>query len=109
MNVKIAAALFALVALPAAAATGTDTPRVDQREANQQARIDQGVKSGELTPKETAHLEKGQAKVQTEEAKAKSDGVVTKKERAKLAHAQDKQSKKIHHQKHDKQKQAPAT
>ena len=109
MNTKIAAALFALVALPAAAATSTDTPRVDQREANQQARIDQGVKSGELTPKETARLENGQAKVQAEEAKAKSDGVVTKKERTKLAHAQDKQSKKIHHQKHDKQKQAPAT
>jgi hypothetical protein len=75
MNTKIAAALFALVALPAAAATSTDTPRVDQREAKQ----------------------------------AKSDGVVTKKERTQLARAQDKQSRKIHRQKHDKQKQAPAT
>jgi hypothetical protein len=35
--------------------------------------------------------------------------VVTPKERAKLAKAQNKQSKKIAKQKHDRQKQAPAT
>lgn len=106
MNSKIVAAVFALVALPVAAQTST--PRVDQRQANQEARIQQGVQSGELTPKEAASLEKGQAKVQAKEDKAKADGVVTPKEREKLAKAQDKQSKKIHKQKHDAQKKAPA-
>jgi hypothetical protein len=107
MRAKIAGALFAMVALPVAAQT--ETPRVDARQANQEARIEQGVKSGELTGKETAKLEAGLAMVQAKETKAKADGVVTKKERTKLAHAQNKQSKKIHNQKHDKQKQAPAT
>jgi len=107
MQAKIVAALFALVALPAAAQTAT--PRVDARQANQEARIQQGVQSGQLTGKEAAKLEAGQAKVEKKEAKAKADGVVTKKERAKLAKAQDKQSKKIRKQKHDKQKQAPVT
>lgn len=106
MNSKIAAALFALVALPVAAQTST--PRVDQRQVNQEARIQQGVQSGELTNREAAKLDKGQAKVQAKEDKAKADGVVTPKERAKLAKAQNKQSKKIHKQKHDAQKKAPA-
>lgn len=106
MNSKIVAALFALAALPAAAQTST--PRVDERQANQEARIQQGVQSGSLTGKEAAQLEKGQAKVQAKEDKAKAGGTVTQKERAKLAKAQNKQSKKIYQQKHDPQKKAPA-
>jgi hypothetical protein len=107
MSPKIVAALFAAVALPVAAQTST--PRVDARQANQEARIQQGVATGQLTGKEAARLERGQARVEAREAKAKADGTVTRKERAKLAKAQDKQSRKIRKQKHDKQKQAPAT
>lgn len=107
MNVRTILAICAAAALPAAAQT--QTPRVDQRQANQEARIERGVASGQLTGKEAAKLEKGQAKVQKTEDKAKADGTVTRKERAKLAKEQDQQSRKIHKQKHDKQKQAPAT
>jgi len=107
MNTRIILALLATAALPVAAQTAT--PRVDQRQANQEARIEQGVQSGELTKRETAKLEQGQSKVQKMETKAKADGQVTQKERARLAKAQDKQSKKIYKEKHDKQKQAPAT
>lgn len=107
MNPRIIAAIFAAAALPVAAQTAT--PRVDQRQANQEARIQQGVQSGALTDKEAAKLERGQAKVQAKEERAKADGVVTARERAKLAKAQDKQSRKIAKQKHDKQKKAPAT
>lgn len=105
MKLVSLAALVAAVALPAAAQS---TPRVDQRQANQEARIQQGVQSGQLTPKESANLEKGQAKVQAMEDKAKSDGTVTAKERAKLAKAQDKQSRKIAKKKHNKRKTTPA-
>ena len=101
MKTTLLAALFAALALPVAAQT--NTPRVDQRQANQETRIQQGVASGQLTPKETAKLEKGQAKVQAMEDKAKADGKVTPKERAKLAKAQNKQSKKIYREKHDNQ------
>jgi Skp family chaperone for outer membrane proteins len=108
MKTRILAALVALaVVLPAAAQNAT--PKVDARQANQEARIQQGVQSGSLTGKEASKLEKGQDKVAQKEAKAKADGKVTKKERAKLAKSQDKQGKKIAKQKHDKQKQAPAT
>jgi hypothetical protein len=98
MKTTLFAALFAALALPVMAQT---TPTVDQRQANQEARIQQGVASGQLTPKETAKLERGQAKVANQEAKAKADGVVTPKERAKLAKAQDRQSKKIYKKKHN--------
>ena len=92
----------AVIALPASAQTQS-TPRVDQRQANQERRIEQGEKSGALTGKEAARLEKGQAHVQKMENKAVADGKVTKKERARLEHAQNNQSSKIYRQKHDKQ------
>ena len=101
MKISILAALLAATALPVAAQTST--PRVDQRQANQEARIQQGVQSGQLTARETAKLDKGQAKVQAAEDKAKADGKVTTKERAKLAKKQNKQSRKIYKEKHDKQ------
>ncbi len=107
----IAATLTSLLTATAFAQTpaapGTNTPRIDKREANQAARIEQGVASGALTGKEAARLENGQARVATAEANAKADGTVTKQERKKLTHMENKQSRHIKHQKHDKQT-APA-
>src|SRR5262245_24458695 len=95
-------ALAAAFTLPALAQTQS-TPRIDQRQANQERRIEQGEKSGSLTKKEAARLEKGQAHVQKMENKAVADGKVTAKERARIEKAQNQQSKKIYKQKHDKQ------
>ena len=101
----IAAVVIAAFALPGVAlAQTTSTPRIDQRQAEQQKRIDQGVKSGELTKREAARLEKGQAHVQNMENKAMADGKMTKKESARIERAQDNQSKKIYREKHDRQK-----
>lgn len=97
----LAAALLA--ATTTLAAAQTNTPGIDARQANQQQRIDQGVKSGQLNQKEAARLQKGQANVQKMEDKAKSDGVVTKGERARITAAQDRQSRRIFKQKHDAQ------
>ena len=87
----------------AAAAGNTATPRVDQREANQQARIDAGVNSGQLTARETNRLDKQQARIAKVEAKDKADGTVTKAERAELHRMQNRASKNIYVQKHDAQ------
>jgi len=95
-------AVLTAFALPVLAQT--NTPNIDQRQANQQQRIDQGVKSGQLTGKEAARLEKGQEHVQKVEDKAKADGVVTKKERARIQHAENVQSRHIAKQKHDRQR-----
>jgi hypothetical protein len=97
-------ALLTAVALPAFAQTAPATPRVDQRQANQEQRIDQGVKSGQLTTKEAARLEKGQEHVQKVEDKAKADGTVTAKERARIKKAENVQNRAISREKHDNQR-----
>lgn len=79
----------------------TATPKVTKRQGNQQDRIHQGVKSGELTKGEAAKLEAQQGKIAVDKAKAKSDGVVTAKERAKLRHEQNRASKNIYKKKHN--------
>ena len=109
MNTRFLIAVLAAAALPALAqTTPPEMPRVDKREANQEARIQQGVTSGELNSKEAARLQRGQAHVQALENNAKADGTVTRKERAQLHRAQDRQSKRIYRQKHDAQKAAAA-
>lgn len=97
VSTLIAASAFAQTTGPAA----TATPRVDQREANQQQRIANGAASGQLTARETQHLEKQQARVDNAEAKAKSDGVVTAKERRQLQKRQDVASADIRRAKHN--------
>ena len=105
MKLKTAfAALIAAVAVPVLAQTATPaTPGIDKREANQQQRIDQGIRSGQLTQKEAARLEKGQAHVEKMEDRAKADGKVTARERERIQHAQNVQSRKIYREKHDRQ------
>jgi len=102
-NMKfVTAAAVAAFAFPVFAQT-TSTARIDQRQANQQQRIDQGVKSGQLNKKEAARLEKGQERIQKMENKAMADGKMTKKERAQIEKAQDRESRRIAREKHDKQ------
>ncbi len=101
---SIAALLIAALPALAFAQATTAAPGIDKRQAEQQKRIDQGVKSGELTKREAARLQKGQAKVQRMEDKAKADGVVTAKERKQITREQDKQSRRIAREKHDAQR-----
>ena len=101
----IAVVIASLPGLAAAQATDTtSTKRTDQRQANQEKRIEQGEKSGQLNQKEAKKLEKGQAHVQKMENKAVADGKVTPKERARIEKAQNQQSRRIYREKHDKQK-----
>ena len=80
-----------------------ETPRIDQRQANQEKRIDQGIAGGQLNEREATRLNNQQEHVNKLEDKAKSDGVVTKKERVRINRAQDRTSRHIARQKHDRQ------
>jgi len=95
-------ALIALVSVLSIAQT--KTPVINDRQANQQARIGQGVKSGELTPGETAKLEKEQAKIRMDKKVAKADGNVTVAERRHIKKEQRKASRHIHRLKHNARK-----
>ncbi len=74
---------------------GTRTPGITERQKDQQARIRQGVRSGQLTKGETKQLEKEQAKIQQNKVAAKADGNVSAQERAKLTREQNKASRDI--------------
>jgi uncharacterized membrane protein YebE (DUF533 family) len=114
MNIRTLIAVVALAATGAAFAQApapkdpTAMPKAEKRQAEQEKRIQQGVASGQLTPKEAARLEKREAKVNADMAAAKADGKVTKTERRKIQAEQNANSKAIAHQKRDKQKVAPA-
>jgi hypothetical protein len=87
----------------AASAPGTNTPRIDARQAKQEQRIDQGVASGELTRREARRMNRQQAAIDKAEDRAKSDGSVTAQERRRLTKAQNASSRHIRRQKHDAQ------
>lgn len=74
-----------------------------QRNINQQSRIEQGVKSGELTGRETAKLERGQARVDRKEARAAADGHVSPAEEANIQTRENNQSRRIYNKKHNPQ------
>lgn len=98
---RLAAGL--VLALPLFALAQPATPGVDQRQLNQEQRIERGVASGSLTAREASRLERGQQHVENVENRARADGVVTARERARLHQAQDVQSARIARQKHDRQ------
>ena len=81
----------------------SETPGLDQRQANQEKRIDQGIASGQLNQREANRLNNQQEHINKMEDKAKSDGVVTKKERKRIAKSQDRASRRIARQNHDAQ------
>jgi hypothetical protein len=103
MSIAKSALVVLLIGLMAGAVVAqTKSPRVDRRERRQQARIEEGVKSGELTGKEAAKLESQQQKIERDEMKAKADGTLSPAERMKLKREQNRASKRIYKKKHNK-------
>lgn len=100
---KFAIAIAAAALSFGALAAGTETPRIDKRQAKQEARIDQGVASGELTKPEARRLTRQQNRIDRAENAAKADGTVTAQERAQLTRKQNRASRHIYQQKHDAQ------
>ena len=95
--------LFVALAVVATAPVFAGTPHLNAREANQRARIHQGVQTGELTRPEARRLRAGEARLNYNEARAKADGVVTSAERARLQNEASRESERIYRQKHDAQ------
>src|SRR5215472_14159167 len=78
-------------------------PTVEQRKENQQDRIANGVKSGQLTAGETANLEKKEAAINKETAKdrAANGGKLTAAEKRQVNRQQNQMSKQIYADKHN--------
>ena len=79
------------------------TSEVGKRQENQQDRIAQGVKSGQLTAGEAAHLESNEARINKEvrNDRAANGGKLTAQEKAQINRQQNHQSGKIYRDKHN--------
>lgn len=78
-------------------------PSIAQRKENQQDRIANGVKSGQLTAGETANLEKKEAAInkETRTDRAANGGKLTSAEKAQVNRQQNQVSKQIYADKHN--------
>lgn len=70
-----------------------------QRNVNQQQRILQGDKSGTLTNRETARLERGQSHVDAREGSVARNGHVSASEQARTQRAENRQSRRVYRKK----------
>lgn len=75
--------------------------RVGNRQVKQEKRIYQGLKSGELTPKEALRLEREQRRIQKTKQVALKDSKVTPKEHLRLERQQNKANMHIYRFKHN--------
>ena len=84
--------------------------KVGQRRENQQDRIAQGIKSGQLTAGETAKLENQQKGINKQVAadRAANGGTLTPSEKKQVNHEQNAASKNIYHKKHNAKTQPQA-
>jgi hypothetical protein len=103
MKLTVALLAAALIAAPALSLAQNPQHHIAARKANQQRRIANGVKSGQLTPKETAHLERQEHGINKEERgmRAQDNGHLTKQDRRTLAHQQNQESRRIYNKKHN--------
>ncbi|HUO16914.1 MAG TPA: hypothetical protein VMX38_18160 [Verrucomicrobiae bacterium] len=108
LKITLMSAALAVFALPGLAQDSTapaNPPHntVNQREQDQQNRIGNGVKDGQLTPGQAAHLERNQARIdrQVRNERAANGGKLTPQERAQVNREQNRQSRKIYRDKHD--------
>jgi hypothetical protein len=81
---------------------------VGKRAENQQDRIAQGIKSGQLTAGEASHLESKDAAINREvhNDRAANGGKLTQQEKAQVNHQQNNVSKQIYKDKHNARHQA---
>lgn len=94
-------AIMVAAAFPAVSYAGARDPGVNHRQHNQQQRIQQGSRSGDLTRGETRHLEREQAAIRHEERRFKADGNLAPGERRELHRDQNHASRDIGRERHD--------
>jgi hypothetical protein len=97
------AAVFAQTTTATTPTPGQHDYDINQRKTDQQDRIAQGVKSGQLTAGETSHLETQEAGINKEERgmRAQDNGHLTKADRQTIHQQQNQESRRIYRDKHN--------
>jgi len=97
----MAITVVALGVLTSAAWAQTTAEKDQQRDVNQQQRIEQGLQSGQLSTKEAGSLERQQQHVDKMEARDLRNGSISPAEQARLNAAQNRVSNSIAADKHN--------
>ncbi len=97
---KFLLALFCL-SLTTAGITQARHLNIRQRQHQQQSRIANGIHNGSLTPREAAHLENQQARIQSDKRMARADGKMSPRERMQITREQNIANKNIYALKHN--------
>ena len=95
---------FMLLALTTVISTGAyaqNTATETQRDANQQERIEQGLKSGQLSSKEAGSLERDEQRVDRTEAHDMKNGALSSQEKAQIQREQNHVSTDVYRDKHN--------
>lgn len=102
MKLASLALTAALLTAPAAVFAQSGAT-IYQRKDNQQDRISQGVRSGQLTAGETSRLEHQEAGINREERgmRAQDNGRLTRQDRRVLTRQQNQESHRIYRDKHN--------
>ena len=98
------ACVVTLGSLPAVA--GPYDSNINRVEMDQERRIYQGVRSGQLTPGEYRRLENQQARIRAAEARMRADGHLDRYERARLNRMENRAGRDIYRYKHNNFRQA---
>ncbi len=92
-----------MIAAPALTMAQAPGHHIAARKANQQQRIGNGVRSGQLTAGETTHLERQERGINREERgmRAQDNGHLTAQDRRTINHQQNQESRRIYRDKHN--------
>ena len=95
--------MMMIAAMGSLLAVSSFAGEIANREQVQQDRIAQGVRSGQLTPRETAHLENREARINREIRRDRNanGGRLTNAERARVNRQQNRVSRAIYVDKHN--------
>jgi len=104
MSLSLGVVISTMVVANQPAHAGRYRYGVNARQQRQQDRIANGISSGSLTARESARLERQQARLNNQEARYRaSGGGLSPQERARLESEQNRLSQNIYNQKHDAQ------
>jgi hypothetical protein len=103
MNKLKTVVAIAVGTLFAGAAFAQSNYSIEQRDRIEQARIDRGVQSGQITSREADRLQGQRAQIERMESRARSDGVMTRNELARIDGAQDRLGRDIRRESYDRQ------
>jgi hypothetical protein len=101
MSIIRTAAAIAVGSLFATAALAQTAAVPVQRDINQETRIEQGLRSGALSTREAARLERGESRIDRVEARDLRNGPLTPQEQARINRMQNAESRAIYDEKHN--------